>query len=71
MPPVAWLVVAGVLLVWVLYYVAMPYARRFDRRMADKREAAGKPRSIVPPWVMFVGAGLMIVVGVLLMNTPS
>ena len=69
MPPI-WLAALGILLLWALYYVVMPHARRFDKRMADKRAAAGKPRSIVPSWVIFVGAGSMVVVGVVLMNTP-
>lgn len=69
MPPV-WPAVVGLLLLWTLYVVGRPYLRRFDRRMADKREAAGKSRLVVPKWVALVGAGSMVVIGLYLMDTP-
>lgn len=52
----------------VAYVLVMPWARRFDRRVADRREARGKPRSIVPPWVVVAACIAMIIGGAVLMH---
>ena len=59
----------GIVVLIGAYVALMPWARRFDRRVADRREAAGKPRSLVPPWVIAVAAVGMVVGGFLLMRT--
>ena len=64
-------VVIGVLVivaVFVAWAFVMPWAREFDRKVADRREAQGKPRSIVPPWILVVLCIGMIIGGSLLMH---
>jgi hypothetical protein len=60
------LVIIAVCVAWAL---VMPWARKFDRKVADRREAQGKPRSIVPPWIMVVVCIGMIIGGSLLMRS--
>lgn len=48
------------MLVWA---VGMPWAREHDRRVGEKRVAAGKSPSIVPKWVAVLIACAVIVLG--------
>ncbi len=58
----------AIIALMVAYVLIMPWARRFDRRVADRREAQGKPRSIVPPWIIVVACIGMIIGGAALMH---
>lgn len=58
----------AVIALCVAYVLVMPWVRRFDRKVADRREAQGKPRSIVPRWVMVVACIGMIIGGAVLMH---
>ena len=58
----------AIIALMVAYVLIMPWARRFGRQVADRREAQGKPRSIVPPWIIAVACIGMIVGGAALMH---
>ena len=62
----AGLVIIGVFVAWAF---VMPWAHEFDRKVADRREAQGKPRSIVHPWILVVICIGMIIGGSLLMHS--
>ncbi|NEN07806.1 hypothetical protein G3T36_18275 [Diaminobutyricibacter tongyongensis] len=49
--------------------IVWPMAIRHDRRVGDEREAAGKPRSPIPIWIVLVAAIAMIIGGNLLYNS--
>ncbi|NEN07807.1 hypothetical protein G3T36_18280 [Diaminobutyricibacter tongyongensis] len=49
----------------------VPWGRRVDRRIADRREAAGKSRTPFPKWVLYVAACGMIVLGLVIYNWPG
>ena len=62
MPGAAVVVLIVCLAIW-------PRAIRHDRRVGDRREAEGKPRSAIPPWIAMVVAVAMIIGGTLLYNS--
>jgi quinol-cytochrome oxidoreductase complex cytochrome b subunit len=55
----------------LLYFLLMPWARGVDRRFGDRREAAGKSRTVVPKWVFYVAAFGMFVLGLVIYNLPG
>jgi len=59
-----WLI--GLVVIAIILSFFLPWARRFDQRVGDRRVAAGKHRSIVPVWL---GIGIclaLIVTGVMI-----
>lgn len=61
--------IAGVVIVCVLIVaraMVMPWARKFDKKVADRRELEGKSRFIVPPWVVMVGIVVLFIGGTML-----
>lgn len=61
--------IAGVVIICILIIaraMIMPWARRFDKKVADRRELEGKPRSIVPPWAIIVGIVVLFIGGTML-----
>jgi hypothetical protein len=51
-------------LVLVACAITYPAVQRFDRRVGDRREAQGKPRSVVPKWVVLLASLVLIVGGI-------
>jgi hypothetical protein len=49
MPPL-WPGVVGLAITIGAWFVVMPWARRHDRRVADRREATGRSRLVIPNW---------------------
>lgn len=62
-----WLLILLLVGIFVCFAV-MPWARRFDKRIADRREAEGKPRSIVPNWVVVCIALVAVAAGIVIYN---
>ena len=50
------------------YWLLMPWARRHDKKVGDRREAAEKPRYVVPRWALVIVAIGMIIGGTVLMH---
>ncbi len=55
----------------LLLFLLVPWGNRVDRRIGDRREAAGKSRTVVPKWVFYVAAFGMIALGLVIYNLPG
>ena len=67
MPPI-WLI-ASVAAIVLAACLLMPWARKHDAESADRREAAGKSRSAVPPWALVLGCCAAVIGGLILINS--
>lgn len=65
-----WLDVVLLVVGIACFFVLVPWGWKVDKRIADRREAQGKPRSLAPKWVPFAVAASAIVIGIVLNNIP-